>query len=743
MVKRWTRWARSALLAWPCALLYWVHIPYQAGFFGVRVDASLVHLHFGYLLALAMLYRDRLPLRLGVLAMACMWFVAMHALHPTPVFYLFGLCSALGTYGLLRLTARLMGWPRAGVAFGVADVSAFVLYGLVLLPLAMAAGNLLLELALAWPTPGWRLLVNDQLQVLFAKLFGVLALALPMVVLGTHAGGRAAWWRGVPWWLLAIGVLLPVGLLQWAPRAGLHADALPAILLDNRLLIAAALVWAALRLRMRWSMALLVMAQLLFAAGLARHASEAVRLPDLFGLLRTVLECTMLQLLVLLMMLYNNERDAASIRHERDSLTDPSTGLPNLAALRRRCLPEPPTLGFLLLDRTEKIAASLGLLAQAALMRWAAVRLRGVAEAYCIGTGQLVLVAPDARGAVDWEDALQRLHQADFVWAGQRVRVLAYLGVAAAEGVHENLDERMQRASHAAIEAKQRGEMHWLRAPRETDGGEAWLSRQRSLSLSSTVFSRIRAGEVELWFQPIVPLAAGAPAVLSGEVLCRLRDEAGRLVMPGQFLPELQEDRRMAELDLAMFRRLGGWMAEQRTRLPAVGYFSVNIAGQSLASREFARELLALVDTFPLPAHQLCFEITETAAIVYAQESARLFAQLRERGCHLAIDDFGVGYQSFERLKQIPVDLIKIDGSFVRDMRHSPRDLELVRASVRVARAFGAQTAAEFVEDAATAELLRRLQVDWMQGDHVGRAAPIEEMLRPLAEEPRVASDGA
>jgi EAL domain-containing protein (putative c-di-GMP-specific phosphodiesterase class I) len=184
-------------------------------------------------------------------------------------------------------------------------------------------------------------------------------------------------------------------------------------------------------------------------------------------------------------------------------------------------------------------------------------------------------------------------------------------------------------------------------------------------------------------------------------------------------------------------------MREQRARLPSIGYFSVNIAGQSLASREFASELLALVDGFALPARQLCFEITETAAITHAQESARLFAQLRERGCHLAIDDFGMGYQSFDRLKQIPADLIKIDGSFVRAMRRSPRDLELVRASVQVARAFGAQTAAEFVEDAVTAELLRGLQVDWIQGDHVGCAAPIDQVLQQAAGASRAVGDGS
>ncbi|MEI7038328.1 EAL domain-containing protein [Fulvimonas yonginensis] len=724
MTKQGGRWVRAVLLAIPCGVLYWAITPYQAGFFGVTSDASLVHLHFGFLLAVAMLYRDPLPLRLGLSIKLLMWLVLVHAGHPPPTTYLFGAVSALAEYGLLRLTARLMGWPRAGARFGAADVAAFVLYALVLLPLAIVATNVVFELVLVHPAPAWRVTANEQLQTFLAKFFGALALGLPMVVLGTHTGGRMAWWR-----LLAVGVAPPLALRMLAPHLGWDPALLPSLLLDNRLLIAAALVWVALHLPLRWSMPLLVLAQLLFAGGLAQDASGSSQPAEFIGLARTVLECTMLQLLVLLLMLYGKERDEAARQHERDSLVEPFTGLPNLAALRRRCAGTPPPLGFLLVDRTDRIAACLGLMAQAALMRWIAARLHGVVRAYHVGTGQLALVAAGTPDAPDWDAVLQRLHQADFVWRGQRMRVLPYLGVAGAEGDQESLDERLQRASRAAIEAKLRGEVRWLQASPAFTEGALHTTAQQSLALSRTVFSRIRAGEVELYFQPIAPLAAGAAPTVSGEVLCRLQDDAGQLLLPGQFLPELQEDRRMAELDLAVLRKLGAWIGEHRDRLMPLGYLSVNIAGQSLASREFARELLTLVDGFPLPAAQLCFEITETAAIIYAHESARLFAQLRERGCHIAIDDFGVGYQSFERLKQIPVDLIKIDGSFVRAMRISPSDLELVRASVRVARAFGAQTAAEYVEDAATAELLRRLQVDWMQGDHVGRAAPIETVL--------------
>jgi len=176
-------------------------------------------------------------------------------------------------------------------------------------------------------------------------------------------------------------------------------------------------------------------------------------------------------------------------------------------------------------------------------------------------------------------------------------------------------------------------------------------------------------------------------------------------------------------------RQLDRWLREHRPRLPLLGRLSINIGGQSLASRVFAQELLALLDRFALSPRQLCFEVTETAAITHAEESAALFAGLHERGCQISIDDFGVGFQSFERLKQIPVDVIKIDGSFVRDMTRSPRDLAMVRATVMVARAFKAETVAEYVEDAETAQALRELQVDWGQGYHFALPRPLDDVL--------------
>jgi len=125
----------------------------------------------------------------------------------------------------------------------------------------------------------------------------------------------------------------------------------------------------------------------------------------------------------------------------------------------------------------------------------------------------------------------------------------------------------------------------------------------------------------------------------------------------------------------------------------------------------------------------LCFEVTETATIGRADSARRLLQSLRDRGCRVAIDDFGTGMQSFTRLRDLPFDIIKIDGSFVRNMLVDQRDFEFVQASVAVARAFGADAVAEFVEDEAVVECLREIGVRWAQGFLYARPRPLREVL--------------
>jgi EAL domain-containing protein (putative c-di-GMP-specific phosphodiesterase class I) len=735
------RWTQALLLALACAALALVELPYESRFFGVAAPASLVHLHTGLLLAVAMAFRDPLPLRLCLLASLAVWqFKVAHAGATSPMLVGYGVLAILATWALLRVAAWAMGWPRSGRRrqVRIEDIASFGLVGAVLLPVALAVLTVALDLMVAETALSGPELANPALQVFFAKHFGIVILSLPLLIAVTHARTPAddadGSPRALPWTVLLLGVALPVGLLALA------ADWLPGVqpwlagVADYRLMIAALLILAVLYLDVRWGMPMLVLVQLLMTAGLTRHAAASSGLNEVVGLLRVSLESMILSALVLLLFLFNRDRDSALVRRERDSRAEPFTGLPNLLALRERAARSGCTeLAFLVFDRTDHVAAGLGLKAEAGLMRAAATHLRGYAEAFHVGSGQLALVMTGSdTGApwlTPWDGVLDHMHAFEFAWGPDRIRVLPYLGVAVAGPQGEAVDELILRAANAAFDARQRGETRAVAAQRRVEADPSG-PRRLALNLSSHVLARLRTDNVELFVQPVVPLRAGmAGASTSGEVLCRLRDGNGELMLPGRFLAGLHADRRLVELDLAVLRALSAWLSARAGSLPAVGRIGVNVAGQSLASTGFERSLLALLETFPIPLSCLCLELTETAAISHSRRTSRLFERLRGMGCHIAIDDFGVGFQSFERLKQIPVDVIKIDGSFVRDMLRSERDRELVRASVEVARAFAAETVAEYVGDAATAQLLRELGVDWGQGYWFGHPVPIADAL--------------
>lgn len=734
------RWNRALWVGVLAAALALLDLPYSARFFGLEVAASLAHLHTGFLLAVAMVVRDPLPLRIGIAANLVVWLgKTAVAAELDGARGLYGILAMLATYGLLRLAARAAGWPRDQVregGFSVYDLPRYGLIACVLLPAAFAMLVAMLEVLLMGRALGDPALQSAMTQTLLAKLFGVLILTLPLVVLATHRAPAPAqgteMWRLLPWSLLMFGVLLPVLVLQALSQPGAWHPLLTA-LVDYRLVLAALLILTSVSLRLRRSMTLLVLAQLLFALGLTVAASEGRDVPDVLGLLRIALELMILQMLVLVVYLYHREREHHLIRLAEDSRRDPLTGLPNFNALAVR-VDQPRSsraLGFLLLDRTETIRNSLGLAAESALMRAVARRLAPDFDGFYLAPGQFALLPASETGATDWNEVLRATHLLVFRWSGQPYRLLPYLGIAQrTQG--EALEDWLPRASNLAFDARERGETEPLLAPARLHPISG-ARRRSALELSGAVLSQLRAGALELYAQPIVPLRAELLAAHGprAEILCRLRGQDGGLMSPARFIPALAADGRMAELDLAVLKSLQVFLERHVGVLDPGLRLSINVDAQSLASHSFVEALVRLIGELPIPASALCFEVTETAAVTHVGESSQLFHRLRGLGCAIAIDDFGVGFQSFERLKQLPVDQIKIDGTFVRGMRSSPRDAALVAAAVAVARAFDASTVAEFVMNTETVDALHTLGVDWAQGELYGLARPIAEVLLP------------
>jgi EAL domain-containing protein (putative c-di-GMP-specific phosphodiesterase class I) len=197
-------------------------------------------------------------------------------------------------------------------------------------------------------------------------------------------------------------------------------------------------------------------------------------------------------------------------------------------------------------------------------------------------------------------------------------------------------------------------------------------------------------------------------------------DENGGLIMPGGFLPTAERFGLSLDIDRWVITNAIETLAEQRATLPELCY-TINLSAQTLNTPAICDLIQDKLRTTGLDPAALIFEVTETAAIADLNAAAALLARLRALGCRTALDDFGSGMSSFAYLKELPVDIVKIDGRFVKHIATSAVDKAMVRAMNDIAHALGKETIAEFVEDEAAFQILIELGVDYGQGYHLGR----------------------
>lgn len=241
-----------------------------------------------------------------------------------------------------------------------------------------------------------------------------------------------------------------------------------------------------------------------------------------------------------------------------------------------------------------------------------------------------------------------------------------------------------------------------------------------SLSRIARIRSALDEGRLTLHAQPIVEVVSGL--VVQHELLVRMFDERGRLVGPGDFLPAAEEH--------GLIREIDRWAIARAVALAARGHdVNLNLSAASLGDPGLAGYLAGEIVSSGADPVRIVVELTETA-LIDSESDARDFVQrARGLGCRVALDDFGTGYGSFLDLKRLPVDYLKIDIEFIRDLVTNPASRHVVEAVVTLARAFGQKTVAEGVEDVQTLTMLEEMGVDLVQGYWLGRPGPAEEML--------------
>ena len=239
----------------------------------------------------------------------------------------------------------------------------------------------------------------------------------------------------------------------------------------------------------------------------------------------------------------------------------------------------------------------------------------------------------------------------------------------------------------------------------------------------------IRTNRFELHAQPIVD-AQTPEGKVSFEILIRLIDPEGGLIQPPEFLSLAVQAQMTPAMDRGVITRVFEWLAGNPEALARTHKCSINLSGLTMSDGLIAAFIREKQMEYNIPADRIVFEITESEAIRNPGAASRLVDDLKADGFGIALDDFGVGLATFEYLKRFPLDYLKIDGSFIRNLTSSPIDEEIVMSTVRVARRLNIQTVAEHVQTQDVYELLQRLGVGHFQGEHLGGAIPIQELFK-------------
>ncbi|NLD54635.1 MAG: EAL domain-containing protein [Burkholderiaceae bacterium] len=238
----------------------------------------------------------------------------------------------------------------------------------------------------------------------------------------------------------------------------------------------------------------------------------------------------------------------------------------------------------------------------------------------------------------------------------------------------------------------------------------------------------IRDNRIELYAQPVVD--PDAPAQMrSYELLTRLRDRDGALIQPPEFLTLASQAQMSIPLDRAVIHRAFEWLAANPEALLATWKCSINLAGATMCDGAIADYIRDQRNRYGIPAQKVVFEITESEAIRNPAAASRLVDDLKEQGFGIALDDFGTGLATFEYLKRFPLDYLKIDGSFIRNLMTNPIDEEIVLSTVRVAARLKLRTVAEHVHSAAVYERLTEMGVTFLQGDFFGKPIPLRDFF--------------
>lgn len=325
------------------------------------------------------------------------------------------------------------------------------------------------------------------------------------------------------------------------------------------------------------------------------------------------------------------------------------------------------------------------------------------------------------------EEIRHVINEFRFVWKDKNFNIGVSIGLVAITDNSMSLEQVFSAADAACFVAKDHGRnrvhVHHAEdiALAQHHGEMEWVSR-----INHALTNR----QFRLYYQPIIPLHKGSNEIMHCEILIRMQGADGNLIPPMAFIPAAERYGIMTSIDRWLiqnaFRNIRRWQRDQKDEQLI---FTINLSGNSLNDSgllDFVREMFVDLDVAP---YLVCFEVTETIAIANLTQAQKFIKEMKSLGCRFALDDFGSGMSSFTYLKNLSVDYLKIDGSFVTDMLHDPIDRAMVQSINNVGQIMGIKTIAEFVENDQTLEMLREIGVNYAQGYGIAKPAPIEKLF--------------
>lgn len=337
----------------------------------------------------------------------------------------------------------------------------------------------------------------------------------------------------------------------------------------------------------------------------------------------------------------------------------------------------------------------------------------------------VLLTDEHAKQAVQFaKELLQVIQMHRFVWENRLFSLGASIGLVSFHSGISNPEQMMSMADSACYVAKEQGrnQIHQY-----SSDDEHMQRYELELNWLGHINEALETGNFILYFQEYRSLK-NVPNGHHYELLVRIQEEDGNVTLPGSFLPAAERYKLISKIDRWVINSYFSWLSKNPAHLQQLERCNINLSGQSLADNDLQMFIKQAFENYQVPYEKICFEITESMAIIKLDDTIKFMNAFHELGCKFALDDFGVGFSSYEYLKNLPVDLVKIDGSFVKNMLNDPIDKAMVRSMHDVACAMGMETVAEYVENSEIMVELGKIGVDYAQGYGVAEPKPLSQI---------------